>query len=119
MVMGYYWLGIAYYHRAEYTKSRQAFEVLLEKNSESHIAHYHAALACMADQAYDKARDHLEALAGQGHKDPRIYLYLGKVYYRLNKMSDSISSYRRGLVLNPGNRPLSEALDYLTHVDDP
>ncbi len=119
LVMAYYWLGIAHYHKGHYAQSRQAFETLLEKNKESVIAHYHAALACMADQAYEKAREHLEALVQQRHRDPQVYVLLGQVYYRLHKIPQAESTYKRGLELNPDNAPLKHALEFLTDVEEP
>jgi cytochrome c-type biogenesis protein CcmH/NrfG len=119
MVMAQYWLGIAYYHIGAYKDSRQAFELLLEQNAESIIAHYHAALACMADQALECARHHLEALLRLGNQDPQVFLYLGNMYYRLNRVAEAITTYRQGLELSPGNAPLQKALAYLTEVQEP
>ncbi len=119
MVMAEYWLGIAYYHNGAYRESRQAFEVLLEQNAESIIAHYHAALACMADQALECARHHLEALLRLGNQDPQVFLYLGNMYYRLNRVADAIATYRKGLEQSPNNVPLQKALAYLTEVQEP
>jgi cytochrome c-type biogenesis protein CcmH/NrfG len=119
LVMTNYWLGIAYYHQGEYAKSQKAFETLLKHNAESAIAHYHAALACMASNSHDSARQHLEALIDKGQADPQVYLLLGNVYYRLNQITKSLTIYKRGLELNPGNVPLKEALDYLLDVQEP
>ncbi|HNW61002.1 MAG TPA: tetratricopeptide repeat protein [bacterium] len=119
MIMADYWLGMAYYHRGHYYKARLAFEKLLENNQESVIAHYHAALACMADQAYDCALHHLEQLQKQGHADPHVMLYLGNVYFRLNRTREAIAAYKAGLEKHPGNRLLRDALEHLTEVQEP
>jgi cytochrome c-type biogenesis protein CcmH/NrfG len=119
MVMANYWLGIAYYHKGAYKESRNAFELLLENNAESIIAHYHAALACMADQALPCACHHLESLLRLGNQDPQVYLYLGNIYFRTNRVPDAITTYRKGLENNAGNIPLQRALSYLTEVQEP
>jgi tetratricopeptide (TPR) repeat protein len=119
MVMANYWLGIAYYHKGAYKESRNAFELVLENNAETIIAHYHAALACMADQAQECARHHLESLLRLGNHDPQVYLYLGNVYFRMNRVPDAISTYQKGLENNIGNIPLQKALSYLTEVQEP
>jgi len=119
LVMANYWLGIALYHKGYYKESRRAFEVLLEKNAESTIAHYHAALACMADQAQECAITHLESLLRLGNQDPQVFLYLGNLYFRMNRVHDAIATYRKGLEINSSNRPLQKALSYLTEVQEP
>jgi cytochrome c-type biogenesis protein CcmH/NrfG len=117
--MAYYWLGIAYYHKGMYKESREAFEVLLKNNAETLIAHYHAARACMADEAFQCALPHLEALIASGSKDPQVLLYLGQVYYRLHRVPEAIATYRKGLQINPDNEPLRQALSYLIEVAEP
>jgi tetratricopeptide (TPR) repeat protein len=119
LVMTFYWLGVSYYHKGLYTQSRQAFEILLEKNQESIIAHYHAALSCIADLAWDRARYHLEVLVKEDHADPQVFLLLGKVYFRLRRIEDSIDIYKKGLAVNPGNQPLQEAVEFLINVQEP
>lgn len=119
MIMSHYWLGMAYYHKGLYFKARTAFETLLESNKESIIGHYHAALACMADQAYECALDHLQRLAAAGHRDPHVMLYLGNVYFRLNRTRDAIAAYQEGLEIHPDNRLLRDALEHLTEVQEP
>jgi tetratricopeptide (TPR) repeat protein len=119
MIMAHYWLGMAYYHKGLYHKARLAFETLLQNNQESTIAHYQAALACMADQAFDCALHHLEQLHERGHDDPHVMLYLGNVYFRLNRTPDAIAAYKAGLARNPGNVRLTEALEHLTEVQEP
>jgi cytochrome c-type biogenesis protein CcmH/NrfG len=119
LVMTQYWLGIAYYHRGAYKKARRCFELLLESNAESIIAHYHAALACMADQALECAEHHLASLLRLGNEDPQVYLYLGNVYFRTNRVTDAIQTYRKGLQKNTDNLPLQKALAYLTEVQEP
>jgi tetratricopeptide (TPR) repeat protein len=116
LIMVNYWLGIAYFHKGAYIESRGSFESLLRDNSESFIAHYHAALACIAGQDLDGARTHLESLVKLGNSDPQVYLNLGSVYFRLNKLDDAIASYRTGLEKNPGNIALQKELSYLTEV---
>jgi tetratricopeptide (TPR) repeat protein len=119
MVMIFYWLGIAYYHKGLYTKARAAFEILLHENAESIVAHYHAALACIADESYECALHHLESLSARNTDDPQVQLLLGNCYYRLNKIDKAVDAYRKGLEKNPGNVPLLEALSYLTDVQNP
>jgi cytochrome c-type biogenesis protein CcmH/NrfG len=119
MVMAYYWLGIAHFHGGCYREARKAFETLLEKNHESHIAHYHAALICLADREFDAARAHLETLAELGCRDPQVYLHLGEAYYHLHKPTEAMKAYRRGLELNPHNGPLQESLADLVDVQEP
>lgn len=119
VIMAYYWLGMAYYHKGVYQKGRDAFETLLRTNQESSIAHYQAALCCLADHAYDCARHHLEQLVQQGHNDPHVMLYLGNVYYRLNRTADAIAIYQTGLAKNPQNIRLRDALEHLTEVQEP
>jgi protein O-mannosyl-transferase len=119
MVMANYWLGIAYFHKGAYKESRRSFESLLQGNSESFIAHYHAALACIASQDFDCAQSHLETLVKLGNSDPQVYIYLGNVYFRLNRIDDAIAVYRKGLTQNPGNLSLQKELSYLTEVPSP
>ncbi len=119
MVMANYWLGIAYFHKGAYKESRQAFESLLQGNSESTIAHYHAALACIASQDLSAAHAHLETLVKLGNKDPQVFIHLGEVNFRMNRIDDAIAVYRQGLKLNPDNIPLQEALSYLTDIQWP
>ena len=119
MVMAYYWLGIAYFHTGQYPEARAAFEVLLQRNKESHIAHYHAALICLAEREFEAAQRHLETLTSLGCRDPQVYLHLGEAYYRLNKTSEAAEAYRKGLKLNPGNVPLQESLTELVDVQEP
>lgn len=119
MVMAYYWLGIAYFHCGHYAEARTAFETLLEKNHESNIANYHAAVICMAQRDYKAACAHLEALIKLGSEDPQVYLRLGASYFRLHKISEAINAYRAGLKLNPDNTPLKEALAELVDVQAP
>jgi tetratricopeptide (TPR) repeat protein len=119
MIMAGYWLGMAYYHKGLYHKARTAFERLIENNHESRIAHYQAALACIADQAYECAMHHLEQLRQLGHTDPHVMLYLGNVYFRLNRTREAIAAYQEGLDKNPGNRLLRDALEHLTEVQEP
>jgi len=119
MVMGYYWLGIAYFHCGHYGEARQAFESLLQKNKESHIAHYHAAVICMFQRDYDAARAHLEALVELGSQDPQVYLRLGNCYFHLHKVSEAMKAYRTGLKLNLDNAPLKESLAELVDVQEP
>jgi cytochrome c-type biogenesis protein CcmH/NrfG len=119
MVMAYYWLGIAYFHCGRYKEARHAFETLLQKNKESHIAHYHAAVICMFERDYSAARAHLEALVGLGSQDPQVYLRLGNCLFHLHKNSEAIHAYRSGLKLNPDNAPLKEALAELVEVQMP
>ena len=119
MVMGYYWLGIAYFHAGNYAQARKAFETLLERNNESHIAHYHTAVICAFQQDHAGASQHLEALVKLGSEDPQVYLRLGAAYVHLHKLSEAIAAYRAGLQQNPDNTPLQEALAELSDVQSP
>ena len=119
MVMAFYWLGIAYIHCGRYAEARQAFETLLEKNHESHIAHYHAAVICMFEQNYEAALAHLGALVKLGSQDPQVYLRLGHSYFHLHKNSEAMAAYRTGLKLNPDNAPLKEALAEIAEAQMP
>jgi cytochrome c-type biogenesis protein CcmH/NrfG len=119
LVMAFYWLGIAYFHCGRYKEARRAFETLLQKNQESHIAHYHAAVICMFERDYAAGRAHLEALVGLGSQDPQVYLRLGNCLFHLHKNSEAIHAYRTGLKLNPDNAPLKEALAELVEVQMP
>jgi protein O-mannosyl-transferase len=119
LVMAYYWLGIAYFHSGNYAEARKAFETLLEKNTESHIAHYHAAVICMFQRDYQAAQGHLTSLMKLGSRDPQVYLRLGNCYFHLHKVSEAMDAYRQGLKLNPDNAPLKEALAELMDVQAP
>lgn len=119
MIMASYWLGMALYHKGLYKNARMAFETLLQNNKESVIALYHAALACMADQAYDCALSHLEQLRRLGQNDPNVMLNLGNVYFRLNRTQEAIAVFQEGLSKNPDNKPLRDALEHLTEVQEP
>jgi tetratricopeptide (TPR) repeat protein len=119
LVMAYYWLGITHFHCGRYKEARQAFETLLEKNQESHIAHYHAAVICMFQGDYGAACAHLEALVALGSKDPQVYLRLGTCLFHLHKTSEAAQTYRAGLKVNPDNAPLKEALAELVEVQMP
>ncbi len=119
MVMAYYWLGITYFHCGNYVEARKAFETLLEKNNESHIAHYHAAVICMFQRDYQAAQEHLSALVKLGSRDPQVYLRLGNCLFHRHKNSEAMDAYRQGLKLNPDNGPLKEALAELADVQAP
>lgn len=119
MVMAYYWLGIAYFHCGQYAEARKAFETLLEKNHESHIAHYHTAVICMSQRDYEAACAHLETLVKLGSEDPQVYLRLGTCYFQKHKTSEAINAYRAGLKVNPDNALLNEALTELVDVQAP
>ena len=62
---------------------------------------------------------HLETLAGITKNDSRVFYHLGNVYFRLNRIEDAINAYKCGLELSPNNPQLSEALRYLTEVQEP
>jgi tetratricopeptide (TPR) repeat protein len=119
MVMAYYWLGIAYFHCGQYAEARKAFETLLEKNHESHIAHYHTAVICMSQRDYEAGCTHLEMLVKLGSEDPQVYLRLGTCYFQRHKTSEVINIYRAGLKVNPDNALLKEALAELVDVQAP
>lgn len=119
LVMAYYWLGIAYFHCGQYGEAREAFETLLEKNKESHVAHYHAAVICVFEHDYEAARGHLQALVELGSEDPQVYLRLGSALFHLHRNSEAIQAYRTGLKFNPDNLPLKEALAELLDVQEP
>ena len=119
LVMAYYWLGITYFHCGNYAEARKAFETLLEKNNESHIAHYHAAVICMFQREYEAARAHLAKLVDLGSRDPQVYLRLGNCHFRLHQLTEAMAAYRKGLKLNPDNVPLQEALAELVDVQAP
>jgi tetratricopeptide (TPR) repeat protein len=118
-LMAYYWLGIANWHKGDYQQARVAFEKLLSENDESPIAHFHAALACIEEQAFECALQHLQALAGIVQDDSRVQLYLGQVLYRLNRIDEAIAAYKKGLQLSPNDHKIKEALKYLTEVPEP
>ena len=119
IIMAHYWLGITYWHKGDNEQALAAFEQLLQHNAESPIAHYHAALACLAEQYYEKALFHLEALRETNTIDSRMFLHLGNVYFRLNRVQDAITAYRQGLILSPNNTQIKEALAYLVEVPEP
>jgi cytochrome c-type biogenesis protein CcmH/NrfG len=119
MVMAYYWLGIAFFHCGRYAEARQAFETLLQKNHESHIAHYHAAVICMFQRDFAAAAAHLEALVSLGSQDPQVFLRLGNCQFQLHKITEALAAYRAGLKQNPDNAPLKEALAELVDVQSP
>ena len=83
------------------------------------MAHYHAALACIEEQCYHCALNHLEALLKIGQNDSRVYYYLGNVNLRLQRIPEAIDAYKKGLELSPNNNQILEALRYLTDVQEP
>jgi cytochrome c-type biogenesis protein CcmH/NrfG len=119
MVMAHYWLGITLFHCGRYDEARQAFETLLKKNHESHIARYHAAVICMTQRDYKAALAHLEALVKLGSQDPQVFLRLGACHFQLHQHSEAMTAYRAGLKLNPDNAPLKSALAELVEVQEP
>lgn len=119
MVMVYYWLGITLFHCGRYDEARKAYETLLQKNNESHIAHYHASVICMFQRDYTAACKHLEALVRLGSQDPQVYLRLGNSYFQLHKLSESMNAYRTGLQFHPDNAPLKNALTEIVEAQDP
>ncbi|MBD3374688.1 tetratricopeptide repeat protein [candidate division KSB1 bacterium] len=118
-VMAYYWMGIIHWHLGQFQKARSCFEELLKRNSESPIAHFHAAQACMDDHAYECAVNHLEALSQITKDDSKVFFLLGQCYYRLNKTDLAIKAYKRALKLSPENQEIRKALNYLTEVQEP
>ncbi len=118
-LMAYYWLGITYWHKGSFRQAREAFEKLLSENAESPIAHYHAALVCIEEQAFECALTHLQALAAIVKDDSRVQLHLGNVLQRLHRIEEAIKAYKRGLELNPNDFQIKEALNYLTEVEEP
>ncbi len=118
-VMAYYWMGITHWHLGQFQKGRSSFEELLKRNSESPIAHFHAAQACMDDHAYECAVEHLKALSKLAKDDSQVFFLLGQCYYRLNKMDLAIKAYKRAFELSPENQEIRKVLNYLTEVQEP
>jgi len=56
----------------------------------------------MADQAYEHARTHLEALISRGHRIRRSMCCSGMSYYRLNKINQAVDTYKTRLGFEPG-----------------
>ena len=117
--MAHYWLGICSYHQGNYEKALRCFETICRMSPEALVARYHAALSCMALGRWEDVRDHLEVLAVGRSPSPRVALYLGRAYYRLNEPAKAIEVYRRALEHNPNDEAIRDALTDLTEVQEP
>ncbi|OGQ78607.1 MAG: hypothetical protein A2289_09900 [Deltaproteobacteria bacterium RIFOXYA12_FULL_58_15] len=119
LVMAHYWLGVTCYHQSSHEKALRSFDSLCQVSPESEIAHYHAALCCIALGRWECVRDHLEFLTQRGTEDTRVLLHLGKAYRRLNQPLEAAAAFRRGLEVNPDDEALIQVLAQMTDVQAP
>ena len=61
---------------------------------------------------YQQAMAGYERLVAAGIHNARLYYNLGNAYFRLHDLGRAILYYRRGLLLEPGNRQLQANLSY-------
>jgi tetratricopeptide (TPR) repeat protein len=66
-----------------------------------------------AQSYYQQAIAGYEQLIAAGIYNAKLYYNLGNTYFRLNDLGRAILHYRRGLLLDPGNRQIQANLSYV------
>jgi tetratricopeptide (TPR) repeat protein len=105
--------GIDFAEEGNLEAAIKTFEKLAEKEPDNARYLYELGTAYLMDKKYDKAAEYLsKAAAGEDTDIKEKALYnLGNAFFRNNKFSEALNSYKNALKLNSENKEARENLE--------
>ncbi len=95
----------------EYEEALPLFEQLLNRDPRSaRLRSYHALCRAVADRRFDEGLEQCQAAAKQEFFNPELYLNLARLHLAFGFKAEGVRFVRRGLMIDPGNEALSQAM---------
>ncbi len=95
----------------EYEAALPLFEQLLDREPRSaRLRSYHALCRAVAERRFDEGLEHCQAAAKQEFFNPELYLNLARLHLAFGFKAEGVRFVRRGLMIDPGNEALSQAM---------
>ena len=117
--MGSYFFGLINQFLGNDDKAEEGFRILRSASRQSLIANYYLAQLKMKHNQYPEALELLDELLKATPNLAEVHYLKGMVFMGMHRNMDAISSFRKTLELNPGDKRSRANLEMLTEVQEP